>query len=204
MKKLVILTIATLSILALAQPAGAIWRGKVCRTFPGPDGSGGVEVKACAIVNDHDFEDKIQGMLELTNVGTKVADARVGYVALLNTVGTVRQNGPWALLMIQATGSSSLVLGWRTPTGPTMPASACGCAGPPSTATHAETQSRGTAAASPTRDGRDPRRTSRGRDREAEGAVLRATGRNGETPRASGAVAGRVVGAYVASPEGHR
>jgi hypothetical protein len=91
--------VLTVALLLGASPAWAIWKGQVCRSFPGPDGGLGVHIQACLNIDDHDFEPKIRALVEFSNPGTGRADIHVSYMKLIKDgVGTIRDTGPFRVL----------------------------------------------------------------------------------------------------------
>lgn len=82
--------IALMTVALAAAPAGAVHKGRVCKTFSGPDGAGGAELSVCLVVDDHDFEDQIRAMAVFSNPGTKTAEIHVSYLKLIRGSTDVR------------------------------------------------------------------------------------------------------------------
>lgn len=100
MRRYAVLLVATLALVGIATPAGAVWKGQVCKVFDGPDGPGQdrFRLQACAQVDDHDFEDKIRGYFYWANGGTDRVEVHVSYARLIRNGNTVREVGPYTFI----------------------------------------------------------------------------------------------------------
>jgi hypothetical protein len=96
MRKYVLLvTFALAALVSLAPPAQAFEHGTVCKGFAGPDGAGGANIRICIMVNEHDFQWKIQPMMKIENNGTKPHEVHASYLKLVKSGTDVIVSDPF-------------------------------------------------------------------------------------------------------------
>jgi hypothetical protein len=82
-KYLLFASLVLVALVSSAPPAMALHHGTRCQGHAGPDGDGGANVRICIMVNEHDFQWKIQPLFKIENNGTKPVTVHMSFLKLI-------------------------------------------------------------------------------------------------------------------------